>query len=319
MQLPALAHARDGAYFELGYGYNWWNLDRPRIEKQLPGGNAVDFFAPLQNAQAATVRVGYNVLGHAHIGAHLMGTGWNVTDASRGGGGYVGGEVGWHPLQLAHVLLKNGLPYRQYYDFWVEGGYGYSIVGKDNAMDGGVGEFGLGAEGCPLPWLSLGLRTTWYFADYNRYIYNYDGHVYGDLPNHSGGSFFAFTVFIGLHFGYSEEQRKPAPVVEEKPKPEPAPAPEPESAPVQEIRRVQPDPEPAPAPAPAPTPAPAPKPAAKATTAPPSAKKVEPAPQPSKPLDDATFKDIFGEDGGTDDKPAPKKKKPVTKPKATGQ
>jgi len=310
---PSLAQARDGASFELGFGYSWWKPAREQTAVQVQAANQHEdvsamYDASLQNAMTLTLRLGYNVLGHAHINVHFLGTGWNVTDSSRGGGGYVGGEVGWHPLQLVHKLLKGGLPGRQYYDFWLEGGYGYSIVGKDRALDGGVGELGLGLECSPVPWFSIGVRTTWYLLDYNHYILNYDhrgdpGNTI-DLPNHSGGSFFTFTGFIGLHFGYSEDAPRPAPAPEEKPA-RAAPTPEPEDrvapAAVRHIESEPASPEPAKA---DPAPATAPSTSTTATT-----KKAETAAAPaSKPADDASFNSIFGEDDKPAAKPPPKKK-----------
>jgi hypothetical protein len=205
----ASGHA--GVYFHIGYGYNWWSLDRAKVANQIGirddpanffNGSAVD-------AQAASLRGGYNVLGHAHAGVHFLATGWEVLNSARGGAGYIGGEVGWHPLSLVSALLPGGpLPEERYYDLWLEAGIGYGIVGKKRAMDGGIATFGLAAEGYPLPWLSLGLRTTWYFPFFSRYILDYDHRADPgmslDLPQGSGGSFLAFNAFVAFHFGTSE-------------------------------------------------------------------------------------------------------------------
>ena len=321
---PSLAHARDGASFELGFGYSWWKPGRDHTAVQVQAVNPYEdvssmYDASLQNAMTATLRLGYNVLGHAHINVHFLATGWNVTDSSRGGGGYIGGEVGWHPLQLVHKLLQGGLPGRKYYDFWLEGGYGYSIVGKDRALDGGVGELGLGLEASPVPWFSIGVRTTWYILDYNHYILNYDHRgdpgMTIDLPQHSGGSFFTFTGFIGLHFGYSDEPARPEPPKEQE---KPAVTPVHLDAQPAQIHRVEQEPA-APEPAkplnikvepinqePA---APAP---AKKEPAKPAPKKTESktsdTSSASTPADDSNFNSIFGEDDKPAAKPAPKKK-----------
>lgn len=206
----AFGHA--GAYFQLGYGYNWWSLDRAKVTAQVGGrddtGNFFD--RSLANAQAASVRGGYNVLGHGHIGFHFLATGWEITNSSRGGAGYIGGEIGWHPFSLVSALLPNGpIPGGKYWDFWLEGGVGYGIVGKQRALDGEVATFGLAVEGYPLPWLSLGLRTAWYFPFFSRYILDYDHRADPgmtiDLPDGSGGSFFAFNAFFAFHFGAPNE------------------------------------------------------------------------------------------------------------------
>lgn len=206
----AFGHA--GGYFQLGYGYNWWSLDRAKVTAQVGGlddtGNFFDL--SLANAQAVSIRGGYNVLGHGHIGFHFLATGWEITNSSRGGAGYIGGEIGWHPLSLVSALLPNGpIPGGKYWDFWLEGGAGYGIVGKKRALDGGVATLGLAAEGYPLPWFSLGLRTTWYFPFFSRYILDYDRRadpgMAVELPDGSGGSFVVFNAFFALHFGTPNE------------------------------------------------------------------------------------------------------------------
>jgi len=209
----ATAVAHEGGYFDLEVGYTTWSFDRARTARQVGARDDVaNFFdGSLQNAKTLEVRGGYNVLGHAHVGMCLLGTGWNLTSSSRGGGGYLGGEVGWHPLTLLdRTVLAQGLPYRKYYDLWLELGGGYALVGQDRAMDGGAFEVGLGAEGYVLPWLSLALRTTWHFTAFHNYILNYDhrsepGQTL-DLPDGSGGHFFVVGLSAVLHFGTSEPE-----------------------------------------------------------------------------------------------------------------
>jgi len=204
-----------GAYLTLGFGYNWWSLDRSRVTDQVLQANpTVDtssfFDASLQNGIAGSLRGGYNVLGHAHVGFNFLATGWNIDSRERGGAGYIGGEIGWHPLSLVSALLPGGaLPFEKYYDFFLEGGAGYGIVGKNDAMDGGIGSFGLGLEGYPAPWVSIGIRSTWYFPFFNHYILDYDarndpGNTI-DLPQGSGGSFLTFNGYLAFHFGTPEK------------------------------------------------------------------------------------------------------------------
>jgi hypothetical protein len=213
---PALSQGQSawghaGVYFHVGYGYNWWSLDRAKVASQIGSrDDPANFFnSSAVDAQTASLRGGYNVAGHAHAGFHFLATGWEVLNSARGGAGYIGGEVGWHPLSLVSALLPSGpIPGEQYYDSWLEAGLGYGIVGKKRAMDGGIATFGLAAEGYPLPWLSLGLRTTWYFPFFNRYILDYDHRADPgmslELPRGSGGSFLAFNAFVAFHFGTSE-------------------------------------------------------------------------------------------------------------------
>jgi hypothetical protein len=211
---PAGASAHEGGYLQFGYGYTFWSLDRQRVADQVAGKDDVGQFfdASLHDAQGASFRGGYNILGHAHVGVSFLATGWNITQADRGGAGFLGGEVGWHPFGLVNELLKKkgGLRGWEFYDLTIEGGYGYSLVGQHRAMDGGTWEFGLGAEVYPAPWFSLGLKTTWYFTSYDRYIIDYDhradpGNTV-DLPRGSGGHFFVPTFYMAFHFGYRENR-----------------------------------------------------------------------------------------------------------------
>jgi hypothetical protein len=187
-------------------GFARWVLNQDKVAAQVRERDDVSlFFNPLRDGIAGSLRGGYNVFGHGHIGFNFLATGWDITNSSRGGGGYIGGEIGWHPISLAELFLKDGLLKDKWYDFWLETGCGYGIVGKDRAMDGLVASFGLGTEGFPAPWVSIGLRITWYFPFFGRYIRDYDNRDLPgntiDLPDKSGGKFFALTGHINFHFG----------------------------------------------------------------------------------------------------------------------
>ncbi|MGC4121951.1 MAG: hypothetical protein QM765_46695 [Myxococcales bacterium] len=213
---PTVGHA--GAYLTLSGGYNWWSLNRGKVAGQVANANPAEdtnwmFDASLQNGAAAGLRGGYNILGHANIGFNFIGTGWEIFTKERGGGGYIGGEVGWHPLSLVSALMMNAgkgaLPGEKYYDLFVEGGVGFGIVGKHRAMQGLVGSVGIGAEGYPAAWVSIGVRTMWYFPAFNEYIIDYDNRTSPGmtipLPEGSGGRFFSCTGYLAFHFGTPEK------------------------------------------------------------------------------------------------------------------
>ncbi len=204
-----------GAYLSLSFGYNWWSLSRATVSQQVGSADDTSWFfdASLQHGAAAGLRGGYNILGHAHVGFSFMGTGWEVFSKERGGGGYIGGEVGWHPLSLVFALLSDRVREKsgqQYYDLFFEGGVGFGIVGKHRAMQGGVGTIGLGTEAYPAPWVSIGLRASWYYPFFNEYILNYDERTQPGntirLPKGSGGRFMTCTGYLSFHFGLPEER-----------------------------------------------------------------------------------------------------------------
>ncbi|HEY3452454.1 MAG TPA: hypothetical protein VGK67_39285 [Myxococcales bacterium] len=214
---PSRTVGHAGAYLTLSGGYNWWSLNRGKVAGQVAQANPAEdtnwmFDASLQNGAAAGLRGGYDILGHAHIGFNFTGTGWDVFTKERGGGGYIGGEVGWHPLSMIfalvpdHVREKSG---QKYYDLFVEGGAGFGLVGKHRAMQGLVGSVGLGTEGYPAQWVSIGVRATWYFPAFNEYIIDYDNRASPGmtipLPEGSGGRFFSCTGYLAFHFGTPEK------------------------------------------------------------------------------------------------------------------
>lgn len=210
---PVVGHA--GGYITFSFGYNWWSLNRAMLNEQVFPADDPSFMldASLQNGAAAGLRGGYNVLGHAHVGFNFLATGWDVFDQDRGGGGYIGGEVGWHPLSLVSALLaragKGALPGEKYYDLFIEGGAGWGIVGEDRAMQGPIGSVGVGVEGVPATWVSIGVRSTWYYPLFSEYILDYNhrrdpGNTI-NLPKGSGGSFCSVQGYLAFHFGTPEK------------------------------------------------------------------------------------------------------------------
>src|SRR5690242_5070837 len=100
---PAVAAPNfSGGAVSLGlqYGPSAWALDAAQLGRQVGQGNADTFIAQAQGSHTGTLRLGYNILGHATVEAALTATGWNLGSVSRGGGGFLAGLVHWHPLEL---------------------------------------------------------------------------------------------------------------------------------------------------------------------------------------------------------------------------
>jgi hypothetical protein len=57
-----------------------------------PAG-ADTFVSDAENGHMATVRLGFNILGHASLEGTFSGTGWRLTEISRGGAGFLGGAI----------------------------------------------------------------------------------------------------------------------------------------------------------------------------------------------------------------------------------
>jgi hypothetical protein len=83
------------------------------------------------------------------VGVDLTATGWDVLSSSRGGGGFLVGTVGWHPLESVFRIL--GYDKRPVaFDLSTSFGLGYGIAGQR-----------MGSDGLVLEW---GARFDWFFA-----------------------------------------------------------------------------------------------------------------------------------------------------------
>lgn len=206
---PALADppqfSKGGFVLSLQYGLGLWNVDRPKLRQQV--GFLGDVFADdAQNTQAAAVRVGYTILGHATVSAELAATGWNLTEPSRGGGGFASGVVTWHPLELLYTVVlkkeKRPLPI----DAGTFFGVGYGLVGQRTGMDGLVFQWGLNADYWFARYFGAGLFARGTFLSWSTFYLDYNNRsVPGNtvaLPQGSGGSW--WHVGLSVHFRAGE-------------------------------------------------------------------------------------------------------------------
>ncbi len=195
--------SRGAVEISLQGGAGQWALDRFRLASQvdavLPGDSAV-FVADAQGGPAASLKVGYDILGHASIDAELTATGWSILDSSRGGAGFLVGMVHWHPLQL--VWLKKARPVP--FDSTVFFGYGYGIAGSRRGMDGNLMELGLDATYYFSRGVGVGLYVRDVLLQFNKYYLDWDNRSLPGatvaLPNGSGGSFITYGLTLDLRF-----------------------------------------------------------------------------------------------------------------------
>lgn len=207
-----LAHAAvpdfsaGGVVFSLQYGPGSWFLDGPKLNEQLQNfpfeqGLLTD---TTLNGQSATVRLGYNVLGHATVEGTLTATGWNLFDPNRGGAGFGTGVLHWHPLQLVDQLYAPAWMKERAYDASLFVGMGYGILGQTRGLDGLVWQWGADANWYFGKSIGLGLfvRST-QLATTNYYIDFYNRSVAGNtivLADGGVGSFVQFGVDLTLRF-----------------------------------------------------------------------------------------------------------------------
>jgi hypothetical protein len=200
------AFGSGGFVLALEYGPGFWTMSRDALVAQAPGHAAdVDLFlGGLQTSHTLTLRARYSILGHVSVGGDLTATGWNLFDASRGGGGFVAGTVAWHPLMLLFALLKQE-PRPVGLDLSTGFGLGYGLVGQARGMDGLVYEWTFTADWFFTRYFALGAFVRGVFLDFSNLYLNFlDRSAAGNtipLPAHSGGSFWTFGVALEFRAG----------------------------------------------------------------------------------------------------------------------
>ena len=170
----ALAHS-GGVQFGLQFGYGGWSFDRSRLVSQVGDGLADDFLDHTHGGMAASLHLGYNILGFGGPEFDATATGWNITTSDRGGGGMMGGLLAFSPFNF---FLE---PQRRW-DAQVFAGYAYGLVGQTKAMSGGVFEWGLRGEFFLMQYLSLGAALRFYNPNFGSFILDYNNR---DLPGNT--------------------------------------------------------------------------------------------------------------------------------------
>jgi hypothetical protein len=181
LEVPQFSHGGFLVHFD--YGIGLWGLDRNSLYQSVPSP-VVDYFASrVQNTHTISFALGYNIKGHATIGAQFYATGWNVFDPSRGGSGGLMGTLAWHPLELV-FLNKDKRPFGLDFSTWV--GVGYGIVGFGDGsgpalgMDGLIVQWGLNVDYFFTKNFGVGLFAKINFLKYSTFYTDWDS-------AHSGG------------------------------------------------------------------------------------------------------------------------------------
>ena len=210
-----------GFNLQLQYGPGFWTVDKAKLGADPGNGvlrvgpqNAEYFTGMLQNpahtpGHTLSISAAYNILGHASIGADITATGWNVFDASRGGGGFAIGKVAWHPLEL-FFMKKDKRPIAL--DFSTFFGVGYGIVGgatdlagQPMGMDGLLFEWGANVEYFLARSFGLGFFARGIFFNWDKFYLDFNNR---DLPGNTlplasplGGSFWTFGLTLNFRAG----------------------------------------------------------------------------------------------------------------------
>lgn len=192
-----------GVIFGIQYGpKGLFSFDRTHLGSQVPQQFADAYLADLQDTHNVSIRLGYNILGHASIEANLVATGWNLSDTSRGGGGFLTGILAWHPLELV-FMNKERRPIAIDASIFV--GAGYGIVGQRLGMDGLVWQWGMTVDYWFNRFIGLGLYARGTFPRFGAMYLDYDNRSAAGntlpLPKTSGGMYWTPGFELLLRFG----------------------------------------------------------------------------------------------------------------------
>jgi hypothetical protein len=189
---------RNAFTFGLDYGYGIWQLDQNRLAGQVGANDAATFVNEAQNTQAATFRVGFDILGYVTIEGALTGTGWNLGADTQGGGGFLPILLAVHPLRFFVTDTERHL------DVSVFGGVGYGIMGQDRGADGLIEEAGVRLNYFFNAWFSLTAFSRWIFLSWKSFYINYNERSQPGntetLPQGSGGDFWTLGAGVELRF-----------------------------------------------------------------------------------------------------------------------
>lgn len=195
--------SQGGFLFSISYGPGFWSFDRALLGSQVGQANA-DVFATdaVSPSHAVALRAGYNILGHASIGADFSATGWDITQPNRGGAGFLTGFLAWHPLELVWMKKQQrpiGL------DVSTMFGVGYGIMGETRGMDGLVLQWGFNADYFFARYFGAGLFAKGTFLQWDKfYLDYYERDQPGNTlptPRGSGGSFWMLGIALTFRAG----------------------------------------------------------------------------------------------------------------------
>ena len=162
------------------------------------------------NAPSPGFTLGYNVLGHVSIVADLNLAGWNMfSNDTRGGGGFVGGLVYWHPLESVWLKEKRPVPF----DVALGLGGAYALIGQNRvfeafgfkteapfAFDGPAFQTAMQVTFFPMSSVGLGLFGKGYFVDWNKIYSDFANDVYDEAAEGVGSQFWMVGATLELRF-----------------------------------------------------------------------------------------------------------------------
>ncbi|MCA1828213.1 MAG: hypothetical protein ABR567_06695 [Myxococcales bacterium] len=217
----AAAHAGEGVYITLDFGYGIWAKDdfRSRLEKQ---GMGKDPNSGLANTSLLVDRqmpdggifglhLGYNIAGHVAFEGSLTLRPYDLLSDTRGGAGIAGVAARWYPLQgLVRPNRQFDVAFITGFHYVLSGGNGIhdpttntKIQNTGRGFDGTAVELGFTAELYPAKWVSFGITPRMYVMDPIRYFVSFDSRDQGGaipISGQGGLKFYSISLSMTFHF-----------------------------------------------------------------------------------------------------------------------
>jgi hypothetical protein len=194
--------SQGGFLFSIMYGPGFWSFDRTLLASQVGDANANLFITDAVTSHTVSLRAGYNLFGHASLGVDFSATGWDITNANRGGAGFLTGFVAWHPLELVW-LKKQQRPIGL--DASTMFGVGYGICGEQRGMDGLVLQWGLNADYFFARYFGAGVFLKGTFMQWDKFYIDYNNRDLPGatlpVPRGAGGSFWTMGITVTFRAG----------------------------------------------------------------------------------------------------------------------
>jgi hypothetical protein len=223
--ISAAAHAGEGVYITLDFGYGMWSKDdfRARLDKQGIGKDAVSGLAntallvdrQMPDGGIFGIHLGYNIGGHVAFEGSLTMRPYDILADTRGGAGIAGLAARWYPLQgLIRPKPQFDISFVTGMHYVLSGGNGIhgptpndssttKLENTGRGFDGTAVELGFTAELYPAKWVSFGITPRMYVMDPIRYFVSFDHRDEGGaipLAGSGGLKFLSISLSMSFHF-----------------------------------------------------------------------------------------------------------------------
>lgn len=173
------AQARNGGlYLEIAPAYGFFFADEVVVEN----GNDAGPVSPI-NGFIPQLKLGMTLFGFAGAEVEAAAFGWDLFEAKRGGGGYLGGAVRLLPLEILSYVLPDTVPipslvpegpvtwHDRPFDVGIVIGGGYTLVGENYAYQGPYFKWAIDLKVYITPNFAVGIELPFRHSFYENFRY----------------------------------------------------------------------------------------------------------------------------------------------------